>query len=332
MNCKICGKELSTEKEICTMCDIKSRDPNASKIENYEGLVRRADKMIKEFSKYPAIPSGNLSIDFIEDVFNFNPLFVLDTLKKSVADMLLEKTDFRYSQKELSHIVEETYKRHEENQKNRILNTIMENWKAFVDTINFFQHSYMSLRPLETQIFYYAYSIYYISKDLEFGEGLLYAKKVLEAISLFQCQKDSTPFDGIDHSGKLLSLKEFAKDKQVYDKMMAMIEAEINQCDDETVKTKLTEEKSKKEKIDKKGKILCLISLVLSIIGLFIYNPYYLISLISLILAIIGFKKNKSAGTSKFLGICCIILAILTLILPTIIVNINPDFYYNLYN
>ena len=332
MNCKICGKELSTDKEICTMCDIKSRDPNASKIENYEGLVRRADKMIKEYSKYPAIPSGNLSIDFIEDVFNFNPLFVLDTLKKSVMDMLLEKTDFRYSQTELSHIAEETYKRHEENQKSRILNTIIENWKEFVDTINILQHSYMSLRPMETQIFYYAYSIYYISKDLKFGEGLLYAKKVLEAISLFQCQKDSTPFDGIDHSGKLLSLKEFARDKQVYDKMMAMIEAEINQCGDETVKTKLTEEKNKENKAKKTGKIFCLISLVLSIIGLFICNPYYLTTLISLIFAVIGFKKNKASGITRFWGICCIILAIFTLIFPTLILNIDPDFYYNLYN
>lgn len=308
MNCKICGKELSTDKEICTMCDIKSRDPNASKIENYEGLVRRADKMIKEFSKYPAIPSGNLSIDFIEDVFNFNPLFVLDTLKKSVMDMLLEKTDFKYSQNELSHIANETYKRHEENQKSRILNTIMENWKAFVDTINFFQHSYMSLRPLETQIFYYAYSIYYISKDLEFSEGLLYAKKVLEAISLFQCQKDSTPFDGIDHSGKLLSLKEFAKDKQIYDKMMAMIEAEINQCDDETVKAKLTEEKNKEKKLNKTGIIFCIISLVLSVISFFIFNFLGLTSVAAISTAVLGYKKARNK-MGKFFSILCLIIA-----------------------
>ena len=59
---------------------------------------------------------------------------------------------------------------------------------------------------------------------------------------MFHCEKSSTPFDGIKQSGKLLNLSEFSRDRQVYDKLMSMIDAEITENGNEVAKATLKEE------------------------------------------------------------------------------------------
>lgn len=336
MNCKLCGKEIAENKDFCGICLIKKDDPNASKIENYDALVRRVDKMVADYNKYPLMPSGNLSIEFIENVFNYNPLFVLDDLKKNIYDVIMEKTEFMYSQKELRHLIETTYQRRDEEQKGRIFNNISHNFSNFLDGFSSYTvtpHSYMDLRPVETQIFYYAFSLYYIAKDLKYSDGFITAKQTLKALEMFHCEKSSTPFDGIKQSGKLLNLSEFSRDRQVYDKLMSMIDAEIAENGNETAKKAIDEEHEISNTQYKKGKIMCYISLALSIIAYINRLPFFsifsLISIgiiiISIVLGSTGIKKIKASGNAKTkIGLFGVISAIayIVILLITIIIHL----------
>lgn len=330
MTCKLCGKELQNGKEYCVICDIKRQDPNGEKIDNYEGLVRRADKMIREYDRYPLMPEGNLSVEYIENVFNFNPLFVLDDLKKQVGDMLLEKTDFRYSERELSHILEATYKRREEEQKSRIYNIIKNNFSNYLNTFSSYTicpRYHMDLRPVETQIFYYAYSLYYIAKELNFSDGFLTARQVLKAIDMLHCEK-SNNIDGFRKSGKMLDLAEFSRDKKVYDKLMTMIEDEINNNCDDSTKQKLEETKALDKNLHKTGKIMCYVSLALNF-SHFFFNPFFIFSIISIIVGSKGIKKIKESGNSDTkigkIGILWAIASMVYFIIYTIILNLTHE-------
>ncbi|MBO5321720.1 MAG: zinc ribbon domain-containing protein [Clostridia bacterium] len=251
MKCKFCGTINNEEAIFCLSCG-KQVNSNTRKIENYDALIRHANKIVNEFDLYPLMPRGDLSIDFIRDVFNFNPLFVLDDLKKAVMDMLWQETNYKYDEKELLPILEETYGKHENKHKERILNILINNYKNDINTLWFKHWSYMRLRPDETIIFYYAFSIFYISRDLNNNSGLLFARKALQALELFQCEKSTTPFDGIGHTGKLLKLSEFSADKAIYDKLMQMIEKEIQKNSNEDYNQQLLKEQQE-ESSSKKG-------------------------------------------------------------------------------
>ncbi len=214
---------------------------NQNKINDYEALVRRANKIVTEFDRFPLMPEGNFSVDFIKNVFNYNPLFVLDELRKYLLDTLLEVTQYRYSEEELQPIIDETYAKHEARHKARILKTLVENYKYDAQHFRYKHWSYMMLRPEETVIFYYAFSIYYIAKELKNGSALLFARQALKAIDLIHCEKGTNPIDGIKHTGKLLSLAEFAEDRAVYYDLLNMIEFEIENVADEEIKQKLYE-------------------------------------------------------------------------------------------
>lgn len=217
-------------------------------IKDYDALVRRANKIASDFDRYPLMPQGDHTIEFIEKVFDFNPLFVLDELKKHLMDTLLEVTEYKYSEEELQPIVEEAYTKHETEQKERILKTVIENYRSEVRNYIFRHSWYVFLRPEETVVFYYAFSIFYIARDLHKGPALLYARQALKTVELFHCEKDTTPLRDIKHSGKMLSLSEFKRDYAVYDKLINMIEEEIEKLPDKNIKRKLDEQKKEERK------------------------------------------------------------------------------------
>lgn len=220
-------------------------------IENYQPLCNRINKMITDFDIYPLMPTGDWTIEFIENVFSFDPLFVLDDFKKEIMNILLEKTDYKYSEEELMPIVYDTYIKREKELKQGVLDRIIKNFKEEVDRTSFKYHLRSQLRVDETVLFYYAYSIFYIAKEISSASGLLLARNALKSIDLICCEKDSLPYDGIQSTGKLLKLSEFSRDKEVYDKLKIMIENEINNSDDESVKQELEriiEEEKKQEK------------------------------------------------------------------------------------
>lgn len=221
---------------------------NINEIENYDALVRRANKIVSEYNRYPLMPKGDCSIDYIKKVFNYNPLFVLDDLKKLLMDTLLKVTEYKYSEEELRPIIDETYGKQEIRHKNRILKTLIENYKHDAQYFRFKHWSYMMLRPEETVIFYYAFSIFYIARDLKNGSALLFARTVLKALDLFYCEKGTNPIDGIEHAGKLLNHSDFYADRIVYEKLMQMIELEIENTSDEETKLKLSEIKQGEKK------------------------------------------------------------------------------------
>ncbi len=224
---------------------------NELKIYNYQALCNRISRMIKDFNSYPIMPEGDLSVEFIENVFSYNPLFVLDDFKLTIILTLLEKTDYKYSEDELMPLIDETYGKKEKDLKGDILNYLIENFKSDINHVQFKQHSYMRLRPDETMLFYYAYSIFYISKDLNFIPGVLFARKALQSITFFQCEKGTNPIDGIKRNGKLLNLSEFSRDRNVYNKLKIMIENEIEKSNDEDAKKQLKEIIAEDEKNQK---------------------------------------------------------------------------------
>ncbi|MBR5272501.1 MAG: hypothetical protein IKU25_03800 [Clostridia bacterium] len=225
-----------------------------NKIENYDALVRRANKMVDDFNQYPLMTDGGAgwSLDPIRDVFNYNPLFVLARLKKSVMDMLLEKTDYRYDEKDLLPILEETYEKKEKKHCIRIMEILINNFKKEMDGFRFKHDNYMDLRKPETKIFYYAYSVFYISKKINNASGMFVARNILKALELIQCERNpDNPIIGIKRTGKMLNLREFNEDRTIYEKLLHMIETEIENSSDEETKAKLTQTKQKENK--KKG-------------------------------------------------------------------------------
>ena len=248
MYCKYCATINSEDAKFCSSCGKSLGDANNRDIANRDALVRRANKMVREFDQYPLMPRGNLTLDFIRDVFNFNPLFVLDDLKHSVLDMLLEQTEYAYEEEELLPILEETYGKQEQQQKERILNILIDNFKKDLEGLRFRYWKYMNLRPDETVVFYYAFSVFYIARELHNDEGLLFARKTLRALHLFQCEKDDGLLDSIRHTGELLTLSEFSEDREIYIKLLRMIENEIQKNASEECKQQLAKEKQEEEK------------------------------------------------------------------------------------
>ncbi len=222
-------------------------------IENYQALYNRINKLISDFDVYPLMPEGNLTIEFIENVFSFNPLFVLDDFKKDIMNILLEKTDYKYSEEELMSIVNETYVKREKELKIGVLNQLINNFKGYTDNIWRKETSYMQMRTKETILFYFAYSIFYISKDIKSISGVLFSRTVLKSLDLIHCEKRTSKFnlDGFKCSGKMLDLREFSRDRNVYEKMKSMIEKEIENSNDEEAKQELKkaiEEENKQKK------------------------------------------------------------------------------------
>lgn len=253
MYCKFCGAFIDNNTSICPSCRQSQTGNSHTQIRDYQALVRRAEKMVTEFGDYPLMPEGDLSFRFIEDVFYYNPLFVLDDLKKSVMDMLLKVTQFRYDQSELLPILDETYYKHEREHKERILEILKFTFSESVDSFGFKFCYYRTLRRPETLVFYYAYSIFYIAKDIHDESSLLFARQALQALRLFHCERDSAPFDSIKSTGKLLELSEFSQDRRVYEKLLRMIEKEIETNGSDICKRKLAEQKQEEAASSKKG-------------------------------------------------------------------------------
>lgn len=241
MICKNCNNEIADTFKFCSVCGTELSDN--SKIENYDALVRRATKMVKEFDSYPLMPTGDLSVEVIERVFEFNPLFVLDELKKQLENMLLEQTDYKYDFKDLKPIMDEVYNKYTRYHKERILNIIQENLKSDMDHIRKSYSYYMDLRPIETLLFYYAFSLFYISQELTFEPGYISARAALGAINLLYCEKYNGPSMGMGfkHTGKMLNLSEFERDRKVYIKMKEMIEIKIEKSNNADIKEQLKE-------------------------------------------------------------------------------------------
>lgn len=222
---------------------------NNNTISDYEALLRRANKIVSEYDRYPLMPEGDLSIEYIKRVFNFNPLFVLDDLKKRLINTLLEVTDYKYSEEELQPIINESYGKQEKRHQERILNMLVKNYKHDVNLIRPQYTYYIDLRPMETKIFYYAFSIFYIGRKLHNDSALLFARTVISAINLLYCEKSSVPAAyGMKHSGMLLSLSDFKEDQAVYYRLVDMIESEIANNSSEDTKQKLTDLKKKEKK------------------------------------------------------------------------------------
>lgn len=241
MICKNCKNEIADNFQFCPVCGAQLN--NNTTIKNYDALVRRATKMVKEFDRYPLMPTGDLSIETIENVFEFNPLFVLDDLKKQLENMLLEQTDYEYDFEDLKPIMEGVYNKYLKYHKSRILDILQENVKTDMDQIRNCYSYYMDLRPIETLLFYYAFSIFYISQELMFEPGYISARVALGAINLLYCEKSdvSSMGMGFKHTGKMLNLSEFERDRQVYNKMREMIETKIEKSNNADIKEQLKE-------------------------------------------------------------------------------------------
>lgn len=253
MFCKFCGAKIDDNAVFCSGCGKKQSDTVSTQKDNNDALIRRANKMIEEFDRYPLMPTGNLGVEFIEKVFDFDPLFVLKDLRKSIMNMFLEQTNYNYDEKELLPLLEETYGKNEKKLMRKVYGHITENFQEDFDHTNFLQHSYMSLRPKETMFFYYAFSAFYIAKKLNDPYAMYYSRVILKTLDVFHCEKSTTPFDGIGQTGKMLELSEFSADREVYDKMLQMIEDEIELCENEEIKTQLEEQKRKEEQEEIKG-------------------------------------------------------------------------------
>lgn len=203
-----------------------------SRIPNDAALIRRANKMIDDFNLYPTMPTGDLSFEFIANVTKFNPLFVLNQLRKNIIDMLMDKTDFMYDEQQFDYILNETFYKRLKSQQERILLILIDNYKVDMQRLRGTYHSYMDLRQDETVVFYYAYSIYYIAQKLENASALIFARKVLKFLELFHCEKSSTPYDGLPANGKMFSIRRFKEDKQLYNEILDLIEVAIHKYAD----------------------------------------------------------------------------------------------------
>ena len=249
MKCAVCKSPIENNELFCSECKQKEFFSNISRITSFESLIRRANKMVEEFDNYPLMPQGDYSFNFINKVLTYNPLFVLDDLKKAITDMLLEQTNYKYSEEELMPIVEITYGKKENFHKARILRTLMNGCNHDIRTFSFNDLDYIDLRPQETTLFYYGYSIFYIARDLKDYNSMLVARGALKFIPLLESAKCTLPMSnwGSKRAGKIFTLPEFEADQLLYAQILAMIEAEINNSSDSEAKEKLSQEKEKEK-------------------------------------------------------------------------------------
>ncbi len=239
-------------------------------INNKDALIRRVEKMLLDFDRYPLMPEGDLTSKFIENVFSFNPLFVLDELKKQIMDVLWEETGYQYDEQVIRTLFEYCYARHEKRLKQKVYDSIKRCFIEDMDRFSFRHDNLMRLRPVETQIFYYAFSLYYIGKDLKDGERLLFARKALKGVELICCDKNHIPYFGVDKSGWMLSLKQFSDDRAVFENMLEKIEDEIASLSNQKFGEILEKEKEKEPKRKSKNSVLKWV--VILIVAYFIYK------------------------------------------------------------
>lgn len=241
-------------------------------IPNSEALMRRANKLISDWNIYPAIPTrGDLSFAFIANVKNFDPLSPLQMLKSAILDMMMEQTNYEYDYEDFSELLIATFGKEEKNLKTQILKALIEDCKSIIQTMRMKYDNLMSLRPDETTVFYYSYSIYKIANQLGIIDGLFFARQALQALDNFYCEKSNTPYFGISRSGKFLSLSEFKEDRQLYNYVMNLIEAAIKENGGETAEENLNKihgkEKAQKTKMatGKATNILIRIAMVFAV-------------------------------------------------------------------
>lgn len=67
----------------------------------------------------------------------------------------------------------------------------------------------------------------------------------MKPIRLLHCETGSSPIDGIKHSGRMLTIYTFQRDRVVYYRMMSLIELEIETSADENTRRKLNRIKSR---------------------------------------------------------------------------------------
>lgn len=261
MYCIKCGSQLPKGAAFCAVCGEKTSDSDTvavsvqheTKDVNKEALIRFAGKMVDEFVGVPVIPAGDISFEFINSVSSFNPLYILDDLKKQLIDILYEKTEYRYDESYFEDILEATYEKKIRFHQKRILETLIEDYKSIINSFRYSYDLYLDLRPDETRVFYYSHSIYYISNILKDVSGLFFARTCLKALEIFQCEGNKTYYKvggGFSSTGPMFDNKAFRDDYRLYKSMMEYIESKIISIGGGEGKKRL-EETKKKEKRDK---------------------------------------------------------------------------------
>ena len=165
-------------------------------------------KIANRFDLVPLIPEGDFSVEFIENVFSFDPYSVLKILKEQLQNQTI-------------------YEKCEAQHKKRILKELIDEFRHNFRYMKFNHKSYMDLRINETLIFYYSFSILYIARDLKSISGLKFALVALNSLKLIKCENDEEYYLPIENGGKMLELPEFNRDRIVYKKLKDMIESEI---------------------------------------------------------------------------------------------------------
>ena len=72
MKCTICNCLIENNELFCSECKEKEIFRDISRIASFDSLIRRANKMVEEFDRYPLMPQGDYSFNFIKKViYNF---------------------------------------------------------------------------------------------------------------------------------------------------------------------------------------------------------------------------------------------------------------------
>lgn len=190
-------------------------------------LAKTAAKRAAKFDLLPIIPQGDLTIEFIEKVFDYSPLYVLDFLKGDIVKALTNESMLEKNENRITSTARKIYSEYETYHKNRILKGLIANFRALLADLEFKHYSYMTLRPTETLVFYYAFSIFAISCDLNDISGLKFARVALKTFELLSIERGDNSRDAAYKSGNITDLPEFKRDKCVYEKMRIMIDSKI---------------------------------------------------------------------------------------------------------
>lgn len=225
-------------------------------------LTNRADKICREFDLYPLMPEGDDTVAYMEQVVNFNPLFVLDTLENNLVNILLEKINYKYNESCIRDFVRQCIKKHQNYHAERILQILKNNfYRDIVDVYktNKSRHQYQSfesLRRNETKIFYYSYSIYYLADLLNDVDNLRYARRALSYMCQLECKRGYTSETPIKTDGLVFSIEMFSREKALFEKLAEKMNSSIRKFDikeknewlDELIKKEQNSIKSNKSK------------------------------------------------------------------------------------
>lgn len=227
MFCSNCGNAIAEDTNFCGQCGkavrqdapVVSTDGSVDK----EALKRKINRLIDTFNPYPDLsmaytPQYSNEFEY-NQVNDYNPFYRLNQLKGNITDCILQTTAYKYDVSEFDDVVNDTYGRRLKAMKEQIRDYVFSEFENSTKNMRCTYNDLPTLRRDEFTIYFFARVATTICCDIQDANGLITTRIKLMRLNSFFCEKNNG-LHPIYNSGHVLSLPQFATEKQLYDHLM----------------------------------------------------------------------------------------------------------------